>query len=300
MLSSTDELSTAISYYQLFRSLQRQEEDKPQTQQAWAEDRWTDDDTFRAESMLEQNKAKCRVKSTLVQRYEKETAKSWNRFYQRHQTNFFKDRHYLPKDFPDDFNEEIPKTLVEIGCGVGNCILPLYEHFPKWTIWGFDLSKVGVDLMMQDERFTAAGDRAGAGVWDISNADEANPASGVSDITTLLFCLSAISPSKMMTACKNVMQTLKPGGILIFRDYGRYDEAQLKLGSSRAKLLAENFYVKSDGTRCYYFDLDDVKRLFTGLEILELSYLRRVYENRLEQGQRRRVWVQGRFRKPEK
>lgn len=299
MFSSTDELSTAIAYYQLFHSLQREEEDKPQTQQAWAEDRWTDDDTFRVESMLEKNKAKCRVNSTLVQRYEKEAAKSWNRFYQRHQTNFFKDRHYLPKDFPNDFNEDIPKTLVEIGCGVGNCILPLLEQFPKWTIWGFDLSQVGVHLMMQDDRFTGAGDRAGAGVWDISNTDEPNPSSGVSDITTLLFCLSAISPSKMTTACNNVMKTLKPGGILIFRDYGRYDEAQLKLGSSRAKLLAENFYVKSDGTRCYYFDLDDVKRLFTGLEILELSYLRRVYENRLEQGQRRRVWVQGRFRKPE-
>ena len=106
----------------------------------------------------------------------------------------------------------------------------------------------------------------------------------------------------MLDAAKHAASTLKPGGTLVFRDYGRYDEAQMKLGTSRAKRIGDNFYVKSDGTRCYYFDLPDLKRLFgeegARLEILELKYLRRNYRNREMSRTRRRVWVQGRFRKP--
>jgi hypothetical protein len=51
--------------------------------------------------------------------------------------------------------------------------------------------------------------------------------------TTLLFCLSAIAPPlDMQQACCNVASTLRPGGVLVVRDYGRYDQAQLKLARS--------------------------------------------------------------------
>ncbi len=129
-----------------------------------------------------------------------------------------------------------------------------------------------------------------------------------SNISLLLFVLSAISPSKMKQAAHNVASTLKPGGILLLRDYGRYDEAQIKLGTSRNKRLGDNFYVKNDNTRCYYFSIEDMRQLFgssdddncdgAGLEILELKYVQRVYRNRANEASRRRVWVQGRFRKP--
>jgi len=36
----------------------------------------------------------------------------------------------------------------------------------------------------------------------------------------------------------------------------------MKLGTSKGKKLGENFYVKHDGTRCYYFDLEDLRWLF--------------------------------------
>jgi methyltransferase-like protein 6 len=122
---------------------------------------------------------------------------------------------------------------------------------------------------------------------------------GISDVTTLLFCLSAIDPSDMIVATQNVISTLKPGGILVFRDYGRYDEAQtMKLGISRSKQIKNNR--KHDGTKCYYFTLDDVRKLFsTDLNIIELKYLRRIYHNKGIGQRRRRVWVQGRFQKPE-
>jgi len=97
---------------------------------------------------------------------------------------------------------------------------------------------------------------------------------------------------------------LKPGGTLVMRDYGRLDEAQMKLGKGD-KELGTNFYRKGDGTGCYYFELDDLKDLFVKqhpndnkLELLELDYIQRVYRNRGDGTTRRRVWVQGRFRKP--
>ncbi|KAI2501104.1 methyltransferase domain-containing protein [Fragilaria crotonensis] len=306
---SVNELSTVVSYAILFQSLSATELKKSSSKcyssdSFWQNDEWTAADVCQAEILLKQNEPKCAVTPHRVQFYEKEAAKSWDTFYQHHGTKFFNDRHYLSKAFPEEFGDAssssgtASKCLVEIGCGVGNNILPLLEHNPTWKVWGYDLSKVAVTLMQQDARFDS--NRATAGVWDIASSDPA-PISAVADVCTLLFCLSAISPEKMKTAASNVATTLRPGGVLVLRDYGRFDEAQLKLGVQRAKRLGENFYVKSDGTRCFYFALEDLEALFVthaGLEVLELTHIRRKYQNRANGEHRRRVWVQGRFRKP--
>lgn len=323
----------------------------------WIDDSWTAEDKAKAMEELHalehqqhtNDKQQHQQRQEVFDQFRRNASTNWNSFYDKNQTNFFKDRHYLHKAFPAEFGwlyvdsnacEEDKNnrhqhhsildnniTVAEIGCGVGNAILPLLEQhtelihkkqtrsssdddnvrIPQLQIHCLDFAPTAIHLLKLDPRFQSAAKegRATAHVYDLSSTHPSQVnLENTADVAILLFCLSAIGPhpsAALSRASRHVIDILKPGGTLVIRDYGRLDEAQMKLSRGEKK-IDENFYRKGDGTGCYYFELQDLKDLFVndqnGLELLELEYIQRVYRNRGDNSTRRRVWIQGRFRKP--
>jgi methyltransferase-like protein 6 len=66
-----------------------------------------------------------------------DAAKNWDIFYKHNTTNFYKDRHYLVREF-SELTEALKsyqdgdkrRVLLDLGCGVGNAFWPLVEQFP--------------------------------------------------------------------------------------------------------------------------------------------------------------------------
>ncbi|XP_049726815.1 tRNA N(3)-methylcytidine methyltransferase METTL6 isoform X3 [Elephas maximus indicus] len=220
------------------------------------------------------------------QKLEKEAQKNWDLFYKRNSTNFFKDRHWTTREFEElrSCREQNPSYNTE-RCKVFQCDLTkddLLEHVPSESV----------------------------------------------DVVMLIFVLSAIHPDRMQLVLQNVYkdgeeqtafaigrpgfssslfhqfalrpQVLKPGKCVLFRDYGLYDHAMLRFKAGSK--LGENFYVRQDGTRSYFFTDEFLAQLFTdtGYEEVINEYVFRETVNKKEGLCVPRVFLQSKFRKPPK
>jgi len=118
------------------------------------------------------------------------------------------------------------------------------------------------------------------------------------DVISLIFSLSAMTPSNFPLVLERLKQVLKSGGVVLLRDYGLYDLAQLRYGEGQK--LAENYYVRGDGTRAFYFSKEYTIQLFqdVGFVVDLCDYCTVRTRNRLKKINLDRVWISGRFCKP--
>lgn len=189
--------------------------------------------------------------------------------------------------------------ILEVGCGVGNTVFPILQtnNDPRLFVYCCDFSSTAVELVKLNSGYDIS--RCLAFVQDLCDTQASFPMPDQSlDVIILIFVLSAIHPDKMQAVIKRLSQLLKPGGMILFRDYGRYDMAQLRFKKGRC--LSENFYVRGDGTRVYFFTQGELDELFTSAGLKKVQNLvdRRLQVNRGKQLTMYRVWIQCKYRKP--
>ncbi|XP_035252850.1 tRNA N(3)-methylcytidine methyltransferase METTL2 [Anguilla anguilla] len=198
-------------------------------------------------------------------------------------------------DFPGSSSSY---RILEVGCGVGNTVFPILKtnNDPGLFVYCCDFSSTAVDLVKSNAEYDPA--RCFAFVHDLSEETAPFPVPpGSLDVIVLIFVLSALHPDKMQASIRRLAELLKPGGVLLLRDYGRYDMAQLRFKKGRC--LSENFYVRGDGTRVFFFTQDELHDMFTlaGLEKVQNLVDRRLQVNRGKQLTMYRVWIQCKYRK---
>ena len=262
-------------------------------------------------------------------RFNSDPAKWWNLFYKNNTANFFKNRKWLQQEFPVlgrvTQEDAGPVTLLEVGAGAGNTAFPILTHNknPKLKVHACDYSKEAVKVMRNHEAYDA--EFMQADVWDAAGEDlPPGLEEGSVDVVLMIFIFSALSPAQWERAVKNIYRILKPGGEVCLRDYGRGDLAQVRF--KKGRYLEENFYIRGDGTRVYFFDKDELAGIWTGaafaekgengaeeagaenagkearsstpsFDIEELGIDRRLLVNRAKRLKMYRCWIQGRFRK---
>lgn len=231
--------------------------------------------------------------------------KNWDLFYKRNDTRFFRDRHWTTREFEEllsdaaenGSNGRATKRLLEVGCGVGNFVFPLIEDKQIYFIYACDFSPRAVEFVREnplyDESLIKAFqcDITTDKVFENINRESL-------DIISLIFVMSAIHPSKFQAVLDTLYELLKPGGVLLFRDYGRYDMAQIRFRPGNK--IADNFYMRQDGTRSYYFSEEEFANLVraSGFEIMCNAYIHRKTINVKENIDKRRIFLQGKYRKP--
>jgi len=236
---------------------------------------------------------------------ESEAKKNWDMFYKRNETKFFKDRHWTTREFQEllghdkilETQDNEPKRLLEVGCGVGNFAFPLIEERLNIFIYCCDFSPRAVQFVKDNPLYDATKMKAfQCDITTDSLMDEI-PDTGV-DMVSAVFVLSSIHPDKHKAVINNLARVLKPGGVLLFRDYGLYDMAMIRFGPGSK--ISDKFYSRQDGTRSYFFGLDEVSQLATsaGLLVADNQFVSRRTVNKKEGVDVPRTFVQSKFIKP--
>ncbi|CAI5789950.1 Methyltransferase-like protein [Podarcis lilfordi] len=178
------------------------------------------------------------------------------------------------RDFP---GSSATYRILEVGCGAGNTVFPILQtnNDPGLFVYCCDFSKTAVELVQAHPEYDTS--RCFAFVHDLCETGTPFPMPDESvDVVVLIFVLSALLPEKMQCVINRLSKLLKPGGIILLRDYGRYDLAQLR------------------------FKKDELDLLFStaGLEKAQNIVDRRLQVNRGKQITMYRVWIQCKYRKP--
>lgn len=279
---------------------------------AWDDYEWTEEREQKALAQVLETSSE-QVDEERKKELDEQAAYFWEEFYSKHQSKFFKDRKWLQREFPELFSGFLPVAtapdshsspntsykILEVGCGVGNTVLPLIESCKgsHTFIYACDFSSTAICILQKTPEYALGNCLAFTQDITTPNTNWPFPPGSI-DAICLIFVLSALSPEKFGVTVKNLCACLRPGGMIFLRDYGRYDMAQLRFKNGRC--ISENFYFRGDGTCVYFFQQDELRNLFTANGLTEVTNTidRRLIVNRKRRLTMYRVWVQCKYQKP--
>lgn len=274
---------------------------------AWDNVEWDEEQRAAAVQIISQQ-LRSRVSASEYESIKEKASHHWDEFYKVHNDKFYKDRNWLFTEFPELYlgggaAEKQPerKTVFEIGCGVGNTVFPLLQQNadPELHVYCCDFSETAVGILAENAKRMDE-TRCTPFVLDVTSDQWSVPfEEGSVDAVIMIFVLSSVEPSQMEQVLRRVFKYLRPGGLVLFRDYGRYDLSQLRFKDGHC--VSDNFYVRGEKTFVYFFEREEVSRLFErcGYQVVQSHCDRRLQLNRRKQLKMYRVWIQGKFRKPE-
>jgi len=269
---------------------------------AWDNVEWDQELIEQAEEKVKKNSSNL-VPVEKAENFENKADEFWNKFYSIHDNKFFKDRNWLFTEFPELLveNENQKTSFFECGCGVGNTIFPIIRSNknPNLFIYCCDFSSSAIEILKQSSEYDET--KCKAFVCDITkiDQDQSFPVEANSlDLIVMIFVLSAIKPDSHLKTIKTLATLLKPGGKILFRDYGLYDLAQLRFKDGQC--IENNFYVRGDGTLVKFFSQNELDKLFTDCGLVKEQNIadKRLQVNRGKQLKMFRVWIQAKYYKP--
>lgn len=139
-------------------------------------------------------------------KYVRDASKYWHIFYKRNTDHFYKDRHYLHVVFPELLSKPSGSSidgrvhLLEVGCGVGNAILPLPELNPFLTIHAIDFAASAIKILRANPQVMNSKGTILADVCDVV-CDEIPVGAETQDLVLCMFVLSAIAPQVGKDTC---------------------------------------------------------------------------------------------------
>lgn len=218
---------------------------------------------------------------------------------------------------PPERNSKDHKVVLELGCGVGNSAFPLLRANLDLEIIAVDCSATAVAALTRNPEFDPR--RCKAFCADLGSLDaplsESNigEANGIADQTidavTGVFFFSALDASGFTRVVNECARVLKPGGVVLFRDYAEDDvknndnDAHSRTGAlafQPGEKIDDATYVRGDGTLAIFTDEETVAKKFQSAGFRgKCRRVTHVVTNRKLGVSLERHFVQGRFVKPE-
>ncbi|GMH81598.1 hypothetical protein TrVE_jg12550 [Triparma verrucosa] len=212
---------------------------------------------------------------------------AWNSFHANHRSaTFFRPKRYLSAEFPTAMamldSHSTPKIMLEVGCGAGAALFPVLAMSERARTESgsgrggvkcvaIDVSETAVELLREQKEYEGVKEYVESHVCDIAREPAPVDESSV-DVVFLIFCLSAIEPELFPSALKNLHASMKPGGLLCFRDYGKFDMTMLRFSPSQWR--GGTTFQRGDGTLSSFFEVSEVERMFqeAGFVVEECKY----------------------------